>query len=162
MLQEMFRSECRKERMNCSDIARLGLRRESARALLDVLIKRKLIREEGRKDWKRGKTIWCRLTRKGRRRLFSLGSQQALEALEELKEVIKAVPEEDALLILSELLSQVWASIRLFDEDVYALLPRGAKLSESTEKPEDRERRKTILKETGGKVQVPIHEKRRE
>ena len=88
-------------------------------------------------------------------------SKRALEAFKTLKEVVKAVPKVDALLILGELESQVRAAMR-FDEDVYKLLPRGAELKESTEKPEERERRKAFLKETGGKVQVSIPEKRRE
>ncbi|MCJ7423094.1 hypothetical protein MUP01_02350 [Candidatus Bathyarchaeota archaeon] len=54
-------------------------------------------------------------------------SKRALEAFKTLKEVVKAVPEGDALLILEELESQVRAAMR-FDEDVYKLLPWGLSL----------------------------------
>jgi predicted ArsR family transcriptional regulator len=147
-------------RMTYADIVRLGFRRTDARILLDYFKKHELIREEGRKNWKRGKKLWYSLTAKGKRSLFSSKSEGALEAFKTLKEVVKAVPEVDALVILGELESQVRAGIR-FVEDVYELLPRGAELKESTEKPEERERCKAILKETGGKVQVSIPEKRR-
>jgi len=46
-----------------------------------------------------------------------------------------------------------------FVEDVYESLSKNAALSSSTETEEERERRKDILKETGGKVQVSIPEK---
>jgi predicted ArsR family transcriptional regulator len=156
ILLELFK----KGRMTYADITRLGYQREDARILLTGFIKHKLIREEERKNWKRGKKLWYSLTAKGKRQLFASKSNDAWEALETLKEVVKAVPEGDALLILGELESQVRAAIR-FDEDVYALLPKNAVLEDSSQAGDARERWEAILKETGGKVQVSIPEKRR-
>jgi len=156
ILLELFK----KGRMTYANITRLGYQRTDARNYLDDFIKQKLIKEEGRKEWKPGKKLLYRLTAKGKRSLFKSKSDKAFEAFKTLKEVVKAVPEMDALVILGELESQVRAAVR-FDEDVYESLPKNAELAASTETEEERKTRKEFYRKTGGKVQVPIPEKRR-
>jgi predicted ArsR family transcriptional regulator len=163
ILLELFK----KGRMTYADITRLGYQRTDARDFLDDFIKERQIKEEGRKDWKRGKKLWYSLTAEGKRRLFKSKSDNALEAFKMLKEVIKAVPEADALVILAELESQVRAAIR-FDEGVIRLSPKNAELDrngqghlQTTGTGEERRASEAFYKRTGGRVQVSIPKKRR-
>jgi hypothetical protein len=92
--------------------------------------------------------------------VFKAYFQESLGSVQDAQGGCQGSAGVDALLILGELESQVRAAMR-FDEDVYELLPKNAVLVESTETKEERERREAFFKETGGKVQVSIPEKRR-
>lgn len=59
---------------------------KTARAMLDRLIKRGLIKEEGRTSWKRGKRLWYSLTEKGKIKFMYEAMERVNEGLRVMKE----------------------------------------------------------------------------
>jgi hypothetical protein len=109
----------------------------------------------------KGPEIWYSLTQEGKREIVNSIVGNHAETIEVLKEVFATMDPVEALVILGEL-KQSLLNVITFVDDVYSLLPKNAELVASTETEEERERRKAFLKETGGRVQVFIPEKRRE
>jgi len=137
---------------------------EYTKGSFDVILNRKLLslckkREVKREDEGHQKVFYqlslSLLTE------LSLASHTVKERAALVQEVAKSLDPIEAVVFLEDIKQSLMESIR-FVEDVYDLLPKNAELVASTETEEERERRKAFLKETGGRVQVSIPEKRRE
>jgi hypothetical protein len=117
------------------------------------------------KDWRPGMKKFYSLTSYGKKQVILNLAKNSAEILEDMKEILIQAKLDDPRLVdilALALKAELSKPLPLFVEDVYALLPKNAELVASTETEEERETCKTILKETGGKVQISIPEKRRE
>jgi predicted transcriptional regulator len=79
ILRLLFEEE---KKMNYRSIVDVGIHPNIARRRLDKLIKKGLVKEEGRGNWKRGKPLFYSLTKKGEETLFNT-------VLENLNETLK-------------------------------------------------------------------------
>lgn len=87
--------------MTFQQIVDLGIRRNTARLKLDKLIRRRLVHEEGRENWKQGKKLWYSLTEKGKKECMCI-------ALNNLNESFKVVEKLTAELLSAPSRLEEW------------------------------------------------------
>jgi len=92
--------------MTYQDIVRLGFRRVGARETLNDLITKKLVHEEGRENWKRGKKLWYSLTKKGREYFYRQALKDVAEALKQVHNLTKHLSNTEKLSELRAFLHQ--------------------------------------------------------
>jgi DNA-binding MarR family transcriptional regulator len=95
-----------KERMTYQQIVDLRLRRADARKILNDLIKKKLVHEEGRENWKRGRKLWYTLTKKGRQYFWTQTLNDVAEALKHVHDLTKHLSNPERLSELRAFLHQ--------------------------------------------------------
>jgi predicted ArsR family transcriptional regulator len=76
-----------KKKMNYRDITDTGIHPNVARRELDQLIRKRLVKEEGRENWKRGKKLFYSLTEKGRTAYIHVAFDAVDKALRDVKEI---------------------------------------------------------------------------
>ena len=84
--------------MNYQQIVNLGIRRQDARKRLDKLIQRGLVKEEGRENWKHGKSLHYSLTKKGQALYFSESIRDVENYLEVIRKILKTWRDDPTLI----------------------------------------------------------------
>lgn len=76
------------KKMTYADIARLIRQRKKARLVLNDLIEKQLISEEGRENWKHGKKLWYSLTEEGKMEYLRIAFVSIEENLKVIDRII--------------------------------------------------------------------------
>jgi DNA-binding PadR family transcriptional regulator len=86
-----------KKKMNYRDITDSGIHPNIARRELDKLIRKRLVIEEGRENWKRGKKLFYSLTKKGRETYIHAvfdSASKALKAIQQITDIMLSDPKQ--------------------------------------------------------------------